>query len=138
MSKATQTDSLVDFLLENPVDNLTSEIIVSKRLEKFPFTIKAMSGKDQMEYSRQATVVNKGSQANLNPAKFNELMIIRHTINPDFRNAENMKKSGCTRPEEYLYKVLNAGEISKLVEKITELSGFDQDIDELAGEVKND
>lgn len=137
MSKATQTDSLVDFLLENPVDNLTSEIIVSKRLEKFPFTIKAMSGKDQMEYQRQSTIINKG-QPNYNSAKFNELMIIRHTINPDFRNAENMKKAGCTRPEEYLYKVLNAGEISKLVEKITELSGFDQDIDELAGEVKND
>ena len=29
--------TLLEFLIDNPVDDVTEEVIVSKRLEKFPF-----------------------------------------------------------------------------------------------------
>ena len=36
----------MQFLIDNPVDNLTDEVIVSARLAKFPFKIKGMTAQN--------------------------------------------------------------------------------------------
>ena len=54
-----------------------------------------------------------------------------------FSDAEMLKAAGCKTPHEYLDKYLTAGEIKTLEGKISELSGFDQDLESLVDEVKN-
>lgn len=129
--------NLMQFLIENPVDNLTEEVIVSPRLAKFPFKIKGMTGPEFAEYQRMSTKIGKKRKVEFDSKTFNELVVLNHTLEPNFRDAESIKKAGCQTPEQFLYKSLLAGEISELAQEISALSGFDKDMDEEVEEAKN-
>lgn len=129
--------TLIEFLIENPVDNLTEKVIVSDRLKNFPFTVKAMTGPEFQKYQSAAIAIGKKNKVNFDTKKFNELVVLNQVIEPCFRSAENLQKAGCSSPEEFLYKSLLAGEIAELSTKISSLSGFDKDEEQLAEEVKN-
>lgn len=129
--------ALLEFLVDNPVDDVTEEVIVSKRLEKFPFKIKAMTGKEFSEYQKLATAIGKKKKISFDSQKFNEQVVLNHVIEPNFRDAESIKAAKCLSPEQFLYRSLLAGEISELSNKISMLSGFDSDIEETIEEAKN-
>lgn len=134
--------SLQEFLNDNPVDNLTDEVPVSRRLKgkdgkPLKFKIKAMNDEEFDEIRKACTVVRKGRKVEFNARKFNMMIIVNHTINPDFKHAESLKKLGCATPEEYVQRVLLAGEVATLVKKIQELSEFDIDMEALVEEAKN-
>jgi hypothetical protein len=129
--------TLLEFLIENPVDNLTEKVVVSNRLAKFPFTIKAMTGPEFSEYQKLATRIGKNKKVEFNSKLFNELVVLNHTVEPNFRDANNIKKAGCTSPEGFLYKSLLAGEIAELSQQISNLSGFDRDLEATVEEAKN-
>lgn len=134
--------NLQDFLIANPVDNLTEEVVVSPRFKDekgnpLKFTIKAMTPAEFEEIRKKSTHIRKGKQVEFDNQLFNLSIAINNTINPDFRNAESIKKLGVNTPEEYVQKVLLAGELSTLVQRINELSGFDVGMNDLVEEVKN-
>lgn len=128
---------LLEFLVQHPVDNLTDEVVVSGRLQEFPFTIKVMSGTQFAEYQKASTVIGKKQSVSFDSQRFNEMVVINHTVEPNFRDAESIKSAGCRTPEQFLYRSLLAGEISELSSKISALSGFDADIEEVREEAKN-
>lgn len=133
---------IMDFLMENTVENLTDEVIVSDRFkdengELLKFTIKAVPPEEFSALQKQCTVTKKKGKVEFDSKKFNEQIAINYTIDPNFRDAESIKKMGVMTPEQFLNKVMLAGELSTLVESISNLSGFDQDIDELREEAKN-
>jgi hypothetical protein len=128
---------LLQFLIQNPVDNVTEEVIISQRLKEFPIKIKAMTGEQFSEYQAAATAIGRHQKASFNSKLFNEMVIINHTVDPNFRDAESIKAAGCLTPEQFLYKSLLAGEISELSAKISSLSGFDTNFDEQVNEAKN-
>lgn len=134
--------SLQDFLNANPVDNLTEEVIVSKRFKDkdgnlLKFKIKAMTNAEFDESRKAATTVKKGRKVEFDAQKFNLRVVINNTVEPDFKQADSIKKLGCSTPEEYVQKVLLAGEVTTLVQKIQELSGFDVEMEDLVEEAKN-
>lgn len=129
--------ALLDFLAENPVDGITSQVVVSQRLAKFPFTIKAMSGPEFSNYQKRATKYSKSKKVEFDSKLFNEQVVINHTVEPNFRDAEAIKKANCLTPEQFLYRSLLAGEIAELAERISALSGFDADIEAVVDEAKN-
>ena len=128
---------LLDFLVENPVDDVTEQVVISQRLAKFPFTIKAMSGTEFSAYQKRATKYSKSKKVEFDSKLFNEQVVINHTVEPNFRDAEAIKKAGCLTPEQFLYRSLLAGEIAELAERISALSGFDADIEAVVEEAKN-
>lgn len=128
---------LLQYLIENPVDNLTAEVIVSPRLAKFPFKIKAMTGPEFSEYQKLSTKIDRHKKVEFDSKVFNELVVLNHTIEPNFRDAESIKKAGCQTPEQFLYKSLLAGEISELAQQISSLSGFDKEFEDEVKEAKN-
>ena len=130
-------NSVVDFLLQNPVDNLTKEVIVSERLKDYPFVIKAMTGPEHQRYQEVALMLGKKNKINFDNKKFNELVIQNQVITPSFKSEENLSKANCISPEEFIYKFLLSGEIVELVKQISEFSGFDMDEEELIDQVKN-
>lgn len=129
--------NLMQFLIDNPVDNLTDEVIISGRLAKFPFKIKGMTGPEFSEYQKLSTKISRHKKVEFDSKTFNELVVLNHTLNPNFRDAESIKKAGCQTPEQFLYKSLLAGEINELAQQITALSGFDKDIEDTVEEAKN-
>ncbi len=137
--------SLQDFLNVNPVDNVTDDVIISDRFKDkdgnvMKFKIKAMTN-DEFEEIRKAAAsisTKKGKRTiNFDTKRFNELVVINNTLDPNFKDAESIKKLGCITPEQYLNKVLLAGEIVELSQQIQTLSGFELEMDELVEEAKN-
>lgn len=132
---------LTEFLLNNTVENLTEEVIVSDRFkvdgEILKFKIKAVNPDEFSDLQKQCTKVGKKGKVNFDSKMFNEQLIINYTVDPNFKDAEVVKKAGCMTPEQLVNKVLLAGEVATLVEEITALSGFDKDLEELREEAKN-
>ena len=129
--------ALMDFLIENSSEDITEKVIISERLKGKPFTIRAMSSNSYSEYQQAATIIKKGKKVNFNERMFNQSVVLNHCIEPNFKDAELIKKAGCVTPAQLLEKVLRAGEISTLTRKIMELSGFMQDLDEVEEDAKN-
>jgi len=133
---------LQDFLNTNPVDNLTEEVVVSSRFKDdegnlLKFTIKAMTSQEFEEIRKASTEIRKGRKVEFDAQKFNLKMVVNHTVSPDFKHAESMQKLGCRTPEEYVQRVLLAGEVTTLSSKIQQLSGFDVSMEDLVEEAKN-
>lgn len=136
--------TLQEFLNLNPVDNVVNEVIVSDRFKDengspLRFKIKAMTNAEFEEARKKATTIKtkKGGSFDFDTRKFNETIIINHTINPEFKDANSIQKMGCITPEQYLNKVLLAGEIAELANQIQTLSGFDKTFEEDIEEAKN-
>lgn len=134
--------TLQDFLNAHPVDNLTEEVVVSDRFKDadgnvLKFKIKAMTNPEFDELRKRSTEIKKNRKVEFDVSKFNCGVVINHTIEPSFKDAESIKKLGCATPEEYLNKVLLAGEIATLAEHIQRISGFTTEMSELVDEAKN-
>lgn len=134
--------SLQAFLNANPVDNLTAEVVISDRFKDgngnlLKFRIRAMSS-DEFEDCRKKsmTFTGKRRSVEVDMRKLNNAIVIGHTIEPNFKDAESIKQLGCATPEQYMNKVLLPGEILELSSQIQQLSGF-KDMDELVEEAKN-
>jgi len=134
--------TLQEFLNQNLVEGMTKEVPISDRLRDkdgklFTATIKTVTQKEVKELRRKHTKINKKGEPEVNSEAFAEEMVVENTLNPNFKDAESIKKVGCTTPYQYLNKVLLAGEISMLHKEILDFSGFRMNIDELVEEIKN-
>lgn len=134
--------SLNDYLLAHPVDGLEREVAVSTRLKDekgnlIKFKIKPMLQEDYQSYQEQCVEFDKKGKVKFNSKRFNNLLVINHTIDPNFRDSDSIQKAGCRTPEQFMNKVLLSGEIQNLAEQIRITSGFADSIDDLVDEVKN-
>ena len=64
-------------------------------------------------------------------------LVKNHCVDPDFKNADFLKKLNVLTPEQAIAKTLLAGEVITLGEKISAISGFDTDINDEIEEAKN-
>ena len=113
-------NDLEKFLALPNVDEITEDVFVSKRLGKFK--VRAMSQNELKTYQKRAQGKINKNGVDFDSAKFNLLIAAGQTVEPDFANAELLKKSGCTTAEEFISKKLLAGEIGTLVEGIQKIS----------------
>ncbi len=135
-------ETLQEFLNQNIVEGMTKEIPISNRLRDsegklFTATIKTVTQKEVKELRRKHTKINKKGEPEVNSEAFAEELVVENTLNPNFKDAESIKKLGCINAYQYLNKVLISGEVSRLHLEILKFSGFKEDIDELTEEVKN-
>lgn len=131
-------NKLMEFLAENPVENIVKEINLNGRLSNFTFKVKALSGKQYNEF-QTLSIDNMASnkKRKYNAKKFQELVIINCLVDPNLKDVEFLKSLGVTTPEEAMYKVFLAGELNQIVETILSISGFGNTVEDLEDEVKN-
>ena len=134
--------TLQDFLNRNLVDNLTKEVAISDRLRDengalLKAKIKTMTVKELNALRKDNTKINKKGKPEVDTEKLNTAIVIENTIDPNFKDAESMKLTGCIKPEQYLDKVLLSGEVATLSDEILKFSGFNTSMNELVYEVKN-
>lgn len=126
---------LEEFLALPDVSDIQETIYVNERLGSF--VVKPMTSAQFDEYSKRCrSKVNKKG-VDFDGGKFNLLIVAGQVVKPDFNNAELLKKAGCATASELIQKKLLAGEIALLSEKISEISGFNTDINESIQEAKN-
>lgn len=131
-------NSLQQFLLKQDASSIQEQIDLGGRLKGHPLTIKVLSG-EQYNSFQQICLENANSRKKrrFNTKKFNELIVINCLVDPNLKDAEMIKEAGVADSNALLYKCFLAGEISTLSEKILELSGFTDDIEDDMDEVKN-
>lgn len=126
---------LDDFLQLPDVDDIIEEIFINERLGSFK--IKAMTQDEFADYQKRcrSKITKKGVEFDNN--KFNLLLVAGQVVEPDFSNAEFLKKAGCATAVEFLKKKLLSGEIAELSTQIQRVSGFDTNINDDVEEAKN-
>lgn len=128
-------NDLEKFLTLPDVSEIEEEVSVSKRLGKFK--VKAMTSDEFGEYQKRSRGKVNKKGVDFDSTKFNLLIVAGQTIQPNFNNAELLKKASCATATELIKKKLLPGEIAELADKITELSGFETDREEEIEEAKN-
>ncbi|QHZ58594.1 hypothetical protein M655_024800 [Brevibacillus sp. NSP2.1] len=101
------------------------------------FTVKAIDGDTVSRIQEQCTHYSgKGNKRtkHVDENAFGMLIVAEGCVDPDFSNAELMRKYGASDPGDCVKKALLAGEIARLSGKILDISGFE---DEDEDEVKN-
>lgn len=128
---------LEDYLIDNiAAVEETQEIILSERLRDFKFKIRPIDGQYFSKVKTEHRKLKK-KQVIFDEAGFNEKIILKGCVEPNFSDVNFIEKAGCKTPSELIYTVLKAGEIVDLANQITNLSGFEDDMDELVEEAKN-
>lgn len=123
------------FLALPDVADITEKVFVSERLGEFK--VRAMTADEHGNYQKRAMGKILKGGADFDGGKFNLLVVAGQTVEPDFSNAELLKKANCATATEFIKRKLKAGEIAELANKICEISGFDSDINDEVEEAKN-
>lgn len=133
--------NIVDKLLQLDAEKLSKKeerVIEMPRLTKLlgePFLVhcKALSGERYTDLTSVA-VSDKGDFEYGKAYQANVLLALETIIEPDLKNEELQKHFGCRTPKDLLEKLFNGGEISRIADTATDLSGFGKGSDE---EIKN-
>lgn len=126
---------LLSFLMEHPVDDLQETFKLSKRIP-YDFTIRALSNEEMKEFRKQSIKTIKG-KPEVDMDKLQDLTCAACTIEPNFNNAEVIKKAKVSIGRELVSKLLLPGEKDELYKRIATLSGYDTGIDEAVEAAKN-
>lgn len=133
--------NLVEKLMKmdrNKLEQIPMGEVEIKRLSELcgePFIVKckAISGNRHTELT--ALMTNKKGDLDLGKAyKVNTLMAVEGVVEPDLKNEELQKHFGCKTPKDLAEKLFPGGDMAKVGELISELSGFTKETDE---EIKN-
>lgn len=139
---------LTDILMVNS-DNVKAErqVVFSTRPELMDAegqpmmaTIKPMSSIDFGMYQKRCTKFKgkgKNKDFEFDTAKYNQMIVLNHVVDPDFKLEANLEKAGVKTPEQLMDHLLSAGEIANLAQEVLEASGFDNSIEDIKDEVKN-
>ena len=129
------------FLNANANTEVTEQIIISDRFKNengglLKFAVRSLSDDEMEEINKSCQKFGKKGKVDFDTSRFNRMIAIAGTKDPNFRDAESLKAVGVISPEEYVKKVLLPGEITHLADAILKISGY-QDMDELREEAKN-
>lgn len=134
--------TLQDILNLNIIDNLNHHVQISSRIldennNPINFQIKPLLFDDFNRLKKKASSIDKNGDVIVNEAYLNTLCIIECTLNPNFKDASSLSKFNLATPEQYLNKVLLAGEADRLVKEIFSISGFIDNFEGFIEEIKN-
>lgn len=115
------------------------EVVISNRFQDengrpVPFKIRALTQEENDRITKQATrqtKVNGQTVEKLDSVDFSRRMVVAATIEPDFQAKELCDAYGVLDPLLVPGKMLLSGEYAKLMNAITDLSGFGDAGDEV-------
>lgn len=136
--KKYMPQNLEEFLIENTVENETTEITLCERLKNFKFKIGIMTRDELEKYQRTCSIRGRnGKVIKVDNKMFETLVITNHCIYPNFKSLDFLTKLKVNTPEEAIDKTLKVGERQELLSRILEFNGFDEDFEDLQKQAKN-
>ncbi|MGF7049161.1 hypothetical protein J2T13_003669 [Paenibacillus sp. DS2015] len=134
------------FFAQNAAVEVAEEFAVSPRFKDkdgkaAKWKLRSISEDENQELRKSATKKTKVKGGNytsdVDQNEYLSKLVVACVTFPDLKNAEIQKSYGVIGAEKLLRKMLLPGEFSGLMEKVTAMNGFDQDMNELVEEVKN-
>lgn len=133
--------AISDFLLENVQQDETKEVHL-KRF-KSPFVIRSIDESLNDTLKKRATIKKKNRQGvaipEFNNEKYIDSLMSACVVTPDLKDAQLQESYRTVGDEAATLKaMLKIGEYNRLMQEIQSLNGFDEDINDLVEEAKND
>ncbi|MFD2613538.1 phage tail assembly chaperone [Paenibacillus gansuensis] len=134
------------FFASNAAQPETESVPVSKRFKDAEgkpvrWQIRAISEEEndalRASSTRKAKQKNGVSVPETNMQEYLAKLTAACVVFPNLQDAELQKSYGVRGADAVVRKMLLPGEYTNLLAKIQEINGFDEDINELASEVKN-
>lgn len=134
------------FFAENVDSEIIEEVVVSERFKDpdgnpVPWKLRSLTEAENEEIRKSATKRVKVKKNMYVPetdsGEYTAKLVVASVVYPNLKDAELQKSYGIMGAEALLRKMLLPGEYVTLLEKVQELNGFDEDINELKEEVKN-
>lgn len=131
--------TLEEFLLGNPISNITQVVKLKGRLSNYEFVIKPLTQETSDAINKACSKIDpKTRTVTVDMALMQNKIITECVVTPDFRNAEFLKKANFpNQPETFVKKFLLAGEAAELYRQIQILSGFETEMPDMVIEAKN-
>ena len=115
---------LDDFLNLADVTEIKEKIKVVIGGKNYEITVRAITDAEHTEFQRRSNIISK-NKISFDSGKYSSLVLESCIVEPNFNDAEFLKKVGCVSATEYFNKKFPAGVIADIAQKITKLSGFD-------------
>ena len=115
---------LDDFLNLTDVCEIKKEITVNLGGKDFKLVIRPITESEHTEFQRRSNVINK-NKVTFDSGKYSSLVLEACIIEPNFKDAEFLKKANCVSATEFINKKFPAGVVADISQKIQELSGFE-------------
>lgn len=115
---------LDDFLNLNDVIAINKTIKINIGGKDFELVIRPITEAEHVEFQRRSNVITK-NKITFDSGKYSNLILESCIVEPNFRDAEFLKKAGCISAVEFINKKFPAGVVSDIAQKIQELSGFE-------------
>lgn len=115
---------LDDFLNLNDVIAINKTIKINIGGKEFELVIRPITEAEHVEFQRRSNVITK-NKITFDSGKYSNLILESCIVEPNFRDAEFLKKAGCISAVEFINKKFPAGVVSDIAQKIQELSGFE-------------
>lgn len=134
-------NNLINILMETDPEKLARKErkdIEIKRLsgvlgKPFVVTVKAIQGERYTELVGDM-IDEDGTVVYANAYNTNLMVAMEGMVSPDVKNTELQKHFGCASPKDLMEKLFNGGELSKIADMVTDLSGYGKDTEK---KVKN-
>ncbi|MGG1444337.1 hypothetical protein ABE354_20220 [Brevibacillus laterosporus] len=135
--------SLQDFFMDEFEDAEVVErmVKIAGKEKKMQFKPISAAKGDEIRKSCRKVTHNKGAkQVYTDQDAFVAKMIIETTVNPDFKNKELQDSWGVIGADNLLAAMktkMSDGEYNQLAAVVTDINGYDEEVDEMAEEIKN-
>lgn len=138
--------SLKSFFAQNVQAELTEEVVISERFkdgsnQPIKWKMKTLTEQENESIRKSATRQVKGKNGarmmETDQEEYVGKLAVASVVFPDLQNTELQASYGVMGADTLLKTMLLSGEYANLLVKVQEINGFDQDINDLADEVKN-
>jgi len=137
--KEVKTQEEVEMTEEDIINKLMEPTDVPERTYKIerlgiPVTLKGLSEREIQRIRKECTTERKhrGQRVKeLNEEEFNAALIEKATVKPNWSDKRLLDKLSLSSGREVIKRRLLAGEMVALGDKVMELSGFDDDLEEI-------
>ncbi|MBS4172125.1 phage portal protein [Bacillus sp. FJAT-49736] len=139
-------NELQAFFAENVSVGVTEDFVISERFKDkdgnpIKWKLRALNESENEEIRKSATKRTKMKKNLYLPEVDNNEYMAKlaaaSVVFPDLKNADLQKSYGVLGAENLLKKMLLSGEYGVLIEKVQEINGFDNDINDLKEDIKN-
>lgn len=138
--------SLKAFFAQNVQAEVVEEFVVSERFKDekgkpIKWKLKTLTEQENEAIRKSATRYSKGKngarQQEINQEEYAAKLVVASIVYPDLQNTELQASYKVMGADNLIKSMLLSGEYANVLLKVQELNGFDQDVDQLADEVKN-
>ena len=135
-----ENDIINALLGKREIPTATVTIVLDKKKGiKIPVELKGLTRKEMDRIKKECIRKRKVSgrtEEKLDNAEYDAGIVIGATTNFDWENPKLLEKENVSDGKQFVMRKLLAGEISSLANKVLELSGFGDELEE-AEEIKN-